>query len=232
MNKRFCVPGSAALSGALLLCATMLPGLASAAGAGRVLQVEGSVSLTRDKAVVNVKNETRLQSGDVLTTGSNGRVQWQTPDENISLLTPNSRYVIREYSYQGGSEGQSQNELLQGGLGTISGKIQSPGYKVVTPSADITVGGTKYKAVVCNGNCGGLPDGLYVAVTEGSVTVANGAGTLTGSAGQFIFAANRDSAPTLTDGQPGIFLTLSAYFEFEFDADRFADIIERPLSPS
>lgn len=218
---------SALLTGAVLVGALVLPGLAEAGSAGRIIGVTGAVSILRDGATLNAKADTVLQSGDTLVTSSDGRVQWQAADEALSALLPNSRFTINECFYPDGAS--AHYELKAGGFGTVSGLIQGPGYKVVTPAADITVEGTKYKALVCSGNCSGLPDGMYVAVIAGKVTVVNGAGSVTGNANQFIHVAGRDAAPRLVDGAPEVLASLSLEFEFEFDADGLAEVIERRL---
>lgn len=223
---------SLAIVGAGLLVSVLVPGVALAGDAGRVVKAEGGVSVLRGNKVENLKTGATLQSGDTLVTGVDGRVQWQTADESLAVLAPNSRFTINQYSYENGAAGEAQYELKSGAFGTISGLIQSPNYKLVTPAADVTVEGTKYKSALCRGNCKGLADGMYVAVVEGKVTVSNGAGSVTGSVGQYVYIASRNSAPVLLNGQPPIFLSLSAEFNFEFDPDGFADIIERPLSPS
>lgn len=232
MNMKFSLRWLTVFAAAALAGGLMFPGMVAAADVGRVVQVAGGVSLQRGTQVENVKAGSILRTGDVLLTGGDGRVQWQTADEAISVLAPNSRFAFQEYSYQSGGGGTSQSEFIKGALSTITGSIQSPGYKVVTPAADITVDGTKYKSIICKGTCGELPDGMYVSVVEGKVTVSNGAGSLTGGVGQFIFVSGRDSAPKFVDVAPKFFASLTVDFDFTFDADGFANIIERPLSPS
>lgn len=245
MNTRDSVRCLAHIASVTILVWATISGSALAAGAGRVMKAVGGVSLQRGGEMLSVTAGTSLQSGDILVTVADGRVQWQTPDEGIAALAPNSRFVIEEYSYRNGSShgDTSRYQLMTGGLGVISGFIQSPNYKVTTPAADITVDGTKYKSVICKGNCGKLADGLYVAVAEGKVTVSNNAGSLSGNAGQYIYVANRSSAPSLFGGEVPIFLSLSTDFDFSADfagvghldggghLDGAAPIIERPANP-
>lgn len=231
MNTNLRLGWTSIVGGALLAGASLVPGLALAADAGKVIDVAGGASMVRDGKTLNLKAGTTLRSGDVLVTGGDGTVQWQTADEGLGVLAPNSRFAIQDYSYQGGG-GQAQYEIKSGGYGSVSGMIKSPGYKVVTPAADITIEGTKFKSILCSGNCGDLPDGTYVSVVEGSVTLSNGAGSASGTAGQYLYASGRDSAPRLVDRAPDLLASLTFNFDFEFDADGLADLIERRLSPS
>lgn len=214
-----------------LFCAAALPGLGMAADSGHILRVLGAASVIRGNEVLNAKVGTNLKSGDVLVTGADGRVQWQMADESLLVIAPNSRFAIEEYRFQGGQGGATAHYNLQdGGMGTISGLIQSPGYRVETPAGNISIDGTKYKSIFCKGNCKGVADGLYVLVVDGQVTVSNGAGSLTAKTGQTIHTPNSSVAPRFLDGGLSIFLNLSLDFQLEFDG--FEDIIERPLSPS
>lgn len=232
-----------------LLCATALPSVGSAAGpdpatrgpgaggsaadAGHIIRVVGAVSVLRGKEVLNAKVGTNLQSGDVLVTGVDGRVQWQMADESLMVISPDSRFVIEEYRFRGTQGAATATYQLEGGgMGTISGLIQSPGYRVETPVGKISIDGTKYKSIFCKGNCKGVADGLYVLVVDGQVTVSNGAGSLTARTGQTIHTPSRNVAPRLVDGGLSIFINLSLDFQLEIDPDGLQDIIERPISPS
>ena len=101
----------------------------------------------------------KLQAGDLLVTGAQGRVQWMSRDESVMALAPNSRLTINLYSW-GDGEDASHYSLKGGGIGVISGEIQAPAYKLSTEAAEVTVNGTQYKSVVCAGNCAGFPSGI------------------------------------------------------------------------
>jgi hypothetical protein len=203
---------------------------ASADGAGRVLSAEGAVSIQRGSTTVSARDGSVLSGGDVLSTGADGRVMWQTPDESLISLGGNSRLVVEAYSFDGNS-GDARYNLKSGGVGVISGMIKSPGYKLSTTAGDVTVAGSKFKSMICAGNCADLPDGLYVVVTEPSVTVSNSAGSLTADAGQAVYAANSSTAPVLT-AVPGIFASLKFDVAANIEAERIGNFIERPVSPS
>lgn len=202
----------------------------SAADAGRISGVDGPVTIVRGADKLNAKVGTVLQPGDVVVTGDTGRVRWNTMDEGVMTLSHSSRLAIDSYSFREG-EGSSHYNLKGGGVSVVSGSIQAPGYKLSTPVADITVNGTQYKSIFCKGNCPGFADGMYVVVTEGRVTVSNGAGSLVGTAGQSIFVAGPDVAPALVDGAPRIVAAFDFDFDVDFEGD-FGDVIERQLSPS
>jgi hypothetical protein len=223
-----------------LLCAASLPRIGMAADSGHIIKVLGAVSVIRGKEVLNAKVGTNLLTGDVLVTGVDGRVQWQMADESLMVISPNSRFAIEEYQFQGGQGGATARyELRDGGMGTISGLIQSPGYRVDTPAGNISIDGTKYKSIFCKGNCKGVADGLYVLVVDGQVTVSNGGGSLVATTGQTLHTPNQSVAPRLIDGGLSIFLNLSLDFQVELDPnglkgviERSNDIVERSLSPS
>ncbi len=225
MNMR-----SLVLSCMLAFMGMGITGAARAADAGRVSGVVGGVSIQRGDDVIDVKQGTVLMSGDRLITGSDGRVQWRTADEAILVLVPNSRFVIEQYTGEGDA-GLAHYKLDTGRFGTLSGAIQSPGYRVVTPMGDIGIEGTQYKSAVCKGDCKGLADGLYIMVVAGLVTASNAVGSVQGKPGQYIFVANRTSAPVFVNGPLNIFLSFD--LNIEVDVDGLPElIIERPFSPS
>lgn len=218
---------------ALILSAPVI-----AADAGRILSTEGAVSIQRGQTKVAVKAGSLLESGDVLTTGQNGRVQWLTPDESIVGLAPQSTLSIAEYTWNKGS-GTSRYQLAGGAVGVVSGEIQAPAYQLSTPMATLTVNGTKYRSVLCVGNCPGFADGQYVGVTEGKVTVSNSGGSLVATEGEVVFIGGVGAAPVQVSGMPSVTVFQNTDFNFNEDAPgelieraRQGRIVERALSPS
>jgi len=209
--------------------------------AGRIVQATGSVSISRGGLTIPVQGETVLQSGDVLTTGDSSVARLQMADEALFAIGSQSRFAIKEYSAPagGGASGKSIYSLEQGKIATITGKIKAADrYRMETPVARVEVQGTQYKSAMCRGgSCknshGTLPDGAYIAVSEGSIVVANAAGKVSARAGQYVYVASDTTLPVVKDGAPDIFADADANFSFEFDADFNIDIdIERPASPS
>lgn len=222
------IPNFRLIARAVLIGAVLFSSLAAAADAGRVISAAGGVSLIRGGAKLGLENGTVLQAGDVLLTGSDGKVQWQSADEGWMVLSADSRFTIHDYAWSGGA-GKSEYELESGRFGTISGLIQSPAYRVTTPLADIAIKGTQYKSVLCKASCDGFADGLYVAVVEGEVTVSNSEGKLEGNAGTFIFVSGKNKAPIFVKKAPKVLASLSFELDFAVDHGGLDRVIEGPI---
>lgn len=223
------------------LGAGLLSAAAFAAEAGRLVQASGSVSISRAGQTIPVQGETVLLSGDVLTTGESSVAHLQMADDALFAIGSQSRFAIRDYSAPTGGEasGKSIYGLEQGKIATVTGKIKAADrYRMETPVARVEVQGTQYKSAMCRGgSCknsrGTLPDGAYIAVSEGSIVVANLAGKVSARAGQYVYVASNTTLPVVKDGAPDIFADADSELSFEFDAEFNLEIdIERPASPS
>ncbi|HUS25041.1 MAG TPA: FecR family protein [Candidatus Binatia bacterium] len=185
-------------SAVLLLLAALLPEAASAAPAGTVMFAFGRVTVVRDGAELPLARGDALLTTDVVKTGPVGIAQLRMVDGAVFSLRAGSELNIQTYEApplgaplpghdpdhrpvapNGG--GRAVLTLVKGGFRTITGligKYANSEYRVSTPMATIGVRGCDYTVIVCNGNCGKTQDGVHLGVSEGNVSLENGAGKL------------------------------------------------------
>ncbi len=153
--------------------------------AGRVLAVAGSATLERDGRQLPLQAGAPVESGDVLAVGDKSALQVRFTDESVVALRSNSQFRIENYQFDKNAEtDRSLMGLLKGGMRTITGligKANQTNYRVQTPTATIGIRGTHFTVVSCNNDCtrpDGSPElnGTFGGVTDGHITVSNGAG--------------------------------------------------------
>ena len=150
----------------------------------------------------------RVNAGDTIVTGPNARVQLLLDDGTRIAIKQSSRFLIEELEMPAdklgpaigkGQQLRARFALRQGGFRTMTGRISSrdrSAYRVSTPSAVIGIRGTNYVARICQQDCDAQDkDGLYVGVSEGSITLTNDAGTLVLEKNEFGFAADFQTPP-------------------------------------
>ena len=102
--------------------------------------------------------------------------------------------------------------MIKGGMRAVTGLIGKRGnqdsYKLMTDTAVSGIRGTIYEYKICEGNCGSVPNGLYLFVLEGRINVSNAAGSQNLSAGQYEYVPTATSVPQILPGNPGIDFTL------------------------
>lgn len=195
-------------SNLLLRCAVLVGLILSTpavmAQVGTVLATAGKNEITqRSGATVAVRNGSKLDNGDTITTGPAGFMQMRFSDGAIVSLRPRSVFRIDEYQYPS-SQPRSFLSLLRGALRTATGAIsnKSPeSYRLTTPSATIGVRGTHFlvEETVCTPQCPlGKTAGLHISVSQGAIIVSNDAGNLELSAGEAARVANKRSSPVKT----------------------------------
>lgn len=141
-----------------------------------------------------------LESGDLIETESNGRIQIRFNDGAYVSLQPQTQFRIDDYKYNNKSDGEEKGffSLFKGGLRTITGvigRINKSNYQLNTPTATIGIRGTSY-TVTQNG------DALNVSVGKGQIFVRNDAGGLLITAGQSAFIAGPKNSPTIISDKP------------------------------
>ena len=184
------------------------------ANVGRVLYTFGAVTVEKP-AISVLSRGGNIEEGDVIVTGPKGYAQIKLADGTKIAIRPDSRFVIEALeapatatmpAIGAGTALRASFNLQKGGFRTITGGIAKrdpAAYQVSTPSAVIRVRGTNYMARICSANCGGgTDDGLYVGVSDGGVTLSNGAGSLNLSNDQFGFAANFNTPPARLTAPP------------------------------
>ena len=127
---------------------------ASISPIGKVVTATGSVSIEHVSAVVvqaslgnqsgGAKIGDSIYLGDVVSTGSDGRVGISFNDGTAFDLSPNARMVMNEFVYDPNSKSNSSLlSLTKGTFTFVAGKIAKSGdMKVNTPVATMGIRGT------------------------------------------------------------------------------------------
>jgi hypothetical protein len=129
-------------------------------------------------------------------------------------MRPGTQLKVSEYSFDQAKpkEDKIVFNLIMGAMRSITGMIGKRGdqdsYKLMTTTAVAGVRGTTYEVKICEGNCGSIPNGLYLFVLEGIVNVSNNAGSQNLNAGQYMYVQTAASIPKILPGNPGIDFTL------------------------
>jgi len=121
---------------------------AGAENAGHIKVARGAVQIERAGQRLAASVGDAVQTGDVVTTGSDGSVGITLLDNSLLSAGPNSalsidRFAFDSTTHQGGFEAS----LRKGTLAVVSGKLakQSPdAMKVKTPAAVLGVRGTEF----------------------------------------------------------------------------------------
>lgn len=113
---------------------------------GIVKSAAGSVSATRGGQTVTLANNTQVFQGDVVQTGSGGKVTLQFADGTTFSLNANARMVLDRLVYDPASkQGSALVSVVQGAFVFVSGEIArtDPSQMLVrTPVATIGIRGT------------------------------------------------------------------------------------------
>lgn len=164
--------------------------------------------------VLGVKS--KVEAGELLTTGAGTYAQIKFSDGGELTLRPNTQLRIEAYQYD---QAQPQHDnfvmnLIKGGLRTITGllgKRRPNSYALKTVVATVGIRGTNYGALLCQGDCGGvvnnskqpLPDGLHVDVAYGAIDVTNQGGQTVVSQGSFGYVPNAQTLPRIVPPAQG-----------------------------
>ena len=206
---------------AVFIILAVLSGTASAASAGIVTHLSGSLSVQRPDGSVRILSQrSEVNPGDVLTTERDSYAQINFTDGSSMTLRPNTTVKVEEYRFDRTKpqEDTSFMRLVKGGLRTVTGLIGRRGnqdaYKIGTNQATIGIRGSSGDTLECSQGCAGvtptsgkLKPGLYHATHTGAYILQNEAGSQLVSAGQFGYVADAKTPPELLPKDPG--LTLS-----------------------
>lgn len=214
------------LRNALDLIAGLVLGLAVAqaqsAPVGQVTHLSGTLSVQRidgTTKLLSVKSD--VQEGDTLSTEEETYARVKFADGGEVVLRPNSRLKLDAYAFNREKPGSDNVVLsmLKGGLRAVTGLIGKRNREKVsfsTTTATIGIRGTHFGALLCQGDCGGVPtvtgrppeDGLHVDVAQGAVVVSNPAGQQVVNAGQFGFVRSAATPPVIVPPQQGVPVTM------------------------
>lgn len=223
------VPAAASAAAASTVAA---PAGATTAGpehAGSVALAQGSVTdQATDGSSRQLKDGDVVYSGDSFTLGDDSYLDLDLEDGGRILLRPDTSFQIQEYHFDpdahptageqlllATSQQQSENaffKLVKGGLRAVDGLIgqsHPQNYGINTPVATIGVRGTAFDVRYCGDDCkdeadatGAPQNGLYTAVSDGSIAVKNDGGETVTKAGEYSFVQTRKAMAQRIDHAP------------------------------
>ncbi len=158
----------------LLVMTLMLCG-AALADSGRILYVNGRVTVERDGKLYRAVPRAKVIAGDKISTGADGRLHLRMSDETLISLKPDTDFIIQKYRFAqaqersvatetrqptqtrqaGATQAQAEEQdssvfsLLKGGFRAITGLIgqrNRNAFSVSTPVATIGIRGTSFVA--------------------------------------------------------------------------------------
>jgi len=134
------------------LIVTALLAAPAAAEIGTVKKAVGAATVLRGKAVLPAQPGTRLDVGDTLVTGKDGRIAVTFIDNTRFALGPNSRVVVNRFDFDDAThQGHFDAKVLKGQLAVISGQIahENPkGMTLQTPTSVLGIRGTRFVVAV------------------------------------------------------------------------------------
>lgn len=143
------VPRNHAVGLALLAGLLSLPANAEIA---TVKRVTGTAAIERKKAALPITAGTRLETGDLLTTGKDGRISVTFIDDSRFSVGPGSRIRLTRFDFDDIThQGRSETRVERGALAVVSGQIahENPkGMTVQTPTSVLGVRGTRFVVTV------------------------------------------------------------------------------------
>jgi hypothetical protein len=185
--------------------------------AGRVTNLSGPLLARKADGTTRVlSTNSAVEQGDTLVTEKKTYARIKFTDNSEINMRPGTQLNVSQYSFDQAKpkEDKVVINLVKGGMRAVTGMIGKRGdqdsYKLMTNTAVVGIRGTTYESKICEGNCGSLPNGLYLFVMEGIINVSNSAGSQDISAGQYAYVATATSKPTILPGNPGIDFTLPA----------------------
>ena len=142
-------PSRVALS---LVLALAVASVAHAIDIGQIKVSRGDVAIERGGQTVPGAVGARLQTSDVIKTGTDGSVGITMSDNSLLSAGPNSVLSLDKYAFDATTnQGQFDSSLRKGSLSVVSGRIakQSPDAMTVrTPTAILGVRGTEFAVSV------------------------------------------------------------------------------------
>ena len=180
---------------------------------GTITHLSGEISVQKkDGTILPGMVGTKVNAGDVMITGANGYGRLEMTDGGEMVLRPNSQLKVESYRFQTDKPADDSFvfHMLKGGLRTVTGLIGKRGnkdaYEGKAASATIGIRGTQFDLRLCQGDCGVLADGTYLAVRFGAVRTGNAQGNLDVAAGQ-VALVQAAKPPVILPRDPGIGFT-------------------------
>lgn len=197
-------------------CGVLLLSILCAAPAwadGTITHFSGEIAVQKkDGTTLPGTAGMKVSEGDVMITGANGYGRLEMTDGGEMVLRPNSQLKVESYRFNPNKPADDSFvfSMLKGGLRTVTGLIGKRGnkdaYELKTQTATIGIRGTQFDLRVCQGSCGSLADGTYLAVRFGAVQTSNAQGSLAVAAGQVAYVPSQ-RPPVMLPRDPGIGFT-------------------------
>ena len=157
-----------------------------------------------------------VEQADTLVTEKKTYARIKFTDNSEINMRPGTQLKLSQYNFDQAKPQEDKVVLnvVKGGMRALTGMIGKRGdrdsYKLLTETATVGIRGTTYECKICEGNCGSIPNGLYLFVLEGVINVSNTAGSQDLSAGQYAYVQSAGSVPKILPGNPGINFALPA----------------------
>lgn len=225
----------------LLVTVAALAAPAAVAAGGTVVKLEGSATVVRKGTKVAVRESSPVYSGDTLEVPDNAAAQVRFEDDSVFVVPGAAKLRVDQFvTPRGGQGGKAVYTLVDGGVRTITGRVsknKSDQYELRTEEATITVAGSAYMAMRCQGACANkYKAGLYVRAESGTIIVTTAGGQKRIKRGQTVYVAGNAELPTQVKVSPFDDPIFGADFNLsvEFDAEVHPPRIEQepPASPS
>ena len=174
------------------------------ASAGRIDFSIGGVVATRPNGQERpLAKGAELENGDTIRT-NDGRAQIRFPDGAYVSLQPNTVFGVREYNYEGKTDGKERGffSLLKGAMRAVTGligRVNRSTFAITTPTATVGIRGTGGLIAV-------LPDGsTLIRGSSGIWSLTNASGSIDVPAGASGLApADPSQPPQETNGIPQV----------------------------
>lgn len=132
----------------LALLAALAGAAPAAAEIGTVKRVVGTALIDRAKITRPAQAGSKLDVGDTLVTGKDGRIAVTFIDDTRFSVGPGSRVALNEFDFDGTTrKGSFKARVERGTLAVVSGQIahENPkGMTVQTPTSILGVRGTRF----------------------------------------------------------------------------------------
>lgn len=187
--------------------ALLVPALTWASAAKVDFVVGAAVAVTPAGVERKLVKGSDVQTGEIVRTGDDGRIQLRFTDGAMLSLQPQSDFRLDNYQFSGKEDGQERGffSLLKGGLRKITGLIgrsNRANYQTRTSVATIGIRGTEYTVAYLDS------ERVAVSTGEGAVEVCVGSDCVVLSAGESAVAEPRSGVsrvsvrPRLQPTQP------------------------------
>lgn len=150
--------------------ALLVPALSWASAAKVDFVVGAAVAVTPAGVERKLVKGSEVQTGEIVRTGDDGRIQLRFSDGAMLSLQPQSDFRLDNYQFSGKEDGQERGffSLLKGGLRKITGLIgrsNRANYQTRTSVATIGIRGTEYTVAYLDSNR------VAVSTGEGAIEV-------------------------------------------------------------